>query len=171
MIKAEDTGFLKGYSREQTFRNLSLKFLDIETEKEIKRISINTRIEINENFSTQENKWFFNVHYSINWSKTLYFDINRETKEYQDYRTSQLFNYIDCNVFFDKVNKAKIKNKIKTILNQVIKHDQVVYADNQTEEKPKEADYTKYSETIEAELENVYYNTVLKKDKVLNTTL
>ena len=56
-------------------------------------------------------------------------------------------------------------------MNQVIKHDQVVYADNQTEEKPKEADYTKYSETIEAELENVYYNTVLKKDKVLNTTL
>ena len=53
MIKAEDTGFLKGYSREQTFRNLSLKFLDIETEKEIKRISINTRIEITENFSTQ----------------------------------------------------------------------------------------------------------------------
>jgi hypothetical protein len=144
------------YSKDPyNFRKLNLEIDRIETEKQIDQYSINTSMEIITDSEIGHNSFrtFFKVHYSISWSHTKYFDINRKTKKYEHYTENRLFNFASVKVYFQKENKSKIKAQIKRILDNEIKADMVFYEKHQTIEKPAYFDYSEKSDILEKKLE------------------
>ena len=150
LTEIKDSGFIR--DKERNYRDLRLVFKRIDTEKQIDNYEISTRIEFNEDWETNTGKFYFKVHYSIHWYYQCYFSINRETKDYHQFSESQLFNYIDAKVYYDKGSKQKIKSRIKKILELIIKNDQFVYKDYRTTEKPNEFSYREFTDKAEKKL-------------------
>ena len=61
-------------------------------------MEIITDSEINQNTFSN----FFKVYYSISWSHTKYFDIDRKTNKYEHFSEHQLFNFASTKVYFEK---------------------------------------------------------------------
>lgn len=137
------------------FRKLNLDIKRIETEKQIDQYSINTNMEIITESEIEHNtfKTYFKVHYSISWTHTKYFDINRKTKKYEHYTENRLFNFASIQVNFQKENKSKIKAQIKRILEKEIKADMVFYEKHQSTQKPEYFDCSEKSDILEKKLE------------------
>ena len=148
----------KWYSKDPyNFRKLNLEIKKIETEKQIDHYSINTQLEIITDSEIDYNTFmhFFKVYYSISWSHTKYFDIDRKTNKFQDFRENTLFNFASVKVYFKKENKAKVKAQIKRILDNEIKADMVFYEKYQTIEKPDYFDFSEKSNNLEKLLEAI----------------
>jgi hypothetical protein len=175
MSELIDTNFKTSKSNlgSHVYRDLSLLIDESRTETKQHQTYINTEITIFEESEFEYNtlRQFFKVHYSIQWIKKQYYDIDRKNNTYEIYNQSVLFNFIDTKVYYEKNQKCSIKNRIKTRLNMIVKHDMPIYQYFKVIERPIEQDYLKYSQEAEKQLEKISYNGVLNKDKVLNTTL
>ena len=153
-VQLEDS---KWYSKDPyNFRKLNLKINKIETEKQIDDYSINTQMEIitKSEIESYTFRHYFRVYYSISWSHTKYFDIDRKTNKFQDYRENTLFNFASVKVYFKKENKSKVKAQIKRILEKEIKSDMIFYEKYQSTQKP-EFNFSEKSNNLEKILEAI----------------